>query len=114
MLVLAQLDLELGTEQSAPTRFDGELASAWQEGHQLAPVQAVSVADCQNGVLFGRVLQEPSHLVVQLNHAVNGAPPSAFCLLVAAAQNCSDFLPICHAVFEHHRQQLLVLTFRPL
>lgn len=52
VLVLAQLYLELGTEQSAPTGLDGELAPAWQEGHQFAPVQTVSVADCQNGVLL--------------------------------------------------------------
>lgn len=52
VLVLAELDLELGTEQSAPTCFDGELASAWEEGHQFVPVQTVSVSDCQNGVLF--------------------------------------------------------------
>ena len=102
VLVLAELDLELRPEQAAPTRFDGELAPAREEGHQFAPVQTVSVSDGQNGVLLRRVLQESSDFVIQFDHAVNGAPPPAFGLFVAAAQHRPDFLPVGHSVLEHH------------
>lgn len=102
VLVLAELDLELRTQQSPPPRFDRELASAWKEGHQFAPIQTVSVSDGENGVFLGRVLQKSSDLVVKFDHAVNGAPPPAFRLLVAATQHSAYLLPVGHSVLQDH------------